>query len=381
MLSSNQINVGIGATALYKGMSGKGIDGIGHYTNELIGGLSACDNLKLQPFTFGSFGQQGNSSVLHQLPSFKFGSLPSLLFGKSYFGINKLRDHVDLIHSTDHLIPSCKGIPVVATIMDAIPLAHPEWVNNRLSALKNYVWKKSIGFADRVITISSFSKQDLIEYFRIPEQKISITPLGVDQRWFNLPSPEYLAAVRGRYNLPENFFVFVGTLQPRKNVGRILDAHRALPEFIQKSHPLIIIGRSGWQFADIFEKLNAQQATVRWLKYVPDSDLPSILRCASGLVFPSLYEGFGLPVLEAFAAELPVITSNSTSLPEVAGNAALLVDPYDVQNISWAMQQLIEDTVAADQLRLLGLKRAKEFTWDNTAQATVRAYQQTMFDF
>lgn len=381
MAISNQINVGIGTTVLYKGMNATGIDGIGHYTKELLNCLSTHPDLQLQSFTLGAVGKYAAGNVLHQLPRFSLGSLPSLILGRSYCGSQKLRSSVDLIHATDHLIPRCKDVPVVATVMDAIPIAHPEWVNYRFSALKNAIWKKTVGFADRVITISAHSKNDLMEYFGIPEDRISITPLGVDERWFKRPSPEDLAAVRHRYKLPNNFFVFVGTLQPRKNVSRLIDAHCGLPDAIRKSHPLIIIGRAGWQCTDILDRLKSENTCVRWLKYVSGDDLPSILRCASGLVFPSLHEGFGLPVLEAFAAELPVITSNITSLPEVAGNAALLVDPYDVQNISWAMQQLIEDSATTRHMRLLGLNRAKEFTWDKTAQATISVYRQAISGF
>ena len=141
---------------------------------------------------------------------------------------------------------------------------------------------------------------------------------------------------------------------------------------------MIIIGRAGWQCSDILDRLKPENTVVRWLEYVSGDDLPSILRCASALVFPSLHEGFGLPVLEAFAAELPVITSNVTSLPEVAGNAAILVDPYDVQHISW---ELIEDTAKTNLLRLLGLNRAKEFTWHKTAQTTVGVYRQAIAGF
>ena len=381
MATSSQINVGIGTTVLYKGVNATGIDGIGHYTKELLHCLSNNPDIQLQSFTLGSAGKHAVGNVLHQLPRFSIGTLPSLILGRSYYGSQKLRSSVDLIHATDHLIPRCQGVPVVATVMDAIPLVHPEWVNNRFRVLKNAIWKKSVGFADRVITISEHSKNDLIEHFGISEDRISITPLGVDERWFERPSPEHLAAVRLRYKLPENFFVFVGTLQARKNISRMIDAHCALPDALQKSHPLIIIGRAGRQCSDILDRLKPENTSVRWLQYVSGDDLPSILRCASGLVFPSLYEGFGLPVLEAFAAELPVITSNITSLPEVAGNAALLINPYDVQHISWAMQQLIEDTVTTNHLRLLGLNRAKEFTWNKTAQTTVSVYRQAIAGF
>ena len=381
MTALNRINVGVGTTVLCKGMSATGIDGIGHYTKELLHSLSTDSGLQLQPFTFGSFGATPIGEVMHQLPRFSLGSLPSLALGTSYFGSRQLQGKVDLIHATDHLIPRCKGVPIVATIMDAIPLAHPEWVNYRFSGLKNAIWKKTVSFADHVITISTHSKNDLTEYFGIPEDKISVTPLGVDERWFRKPTPEQLNDIRRRHRLPENFFVFVGTLQPRKNVNRIIEAHCSLPASVRKSHPLLIIGRAGWQCDDTLVRLNSGDPCLRWLKYVSGADLPGILRCASGLVFPSLHEGFGLPVLEAFAAELSVITSNITSLPEVAGNAALLVDPYDVQHISWAMQQLIADAAATHLLRQMGLHRAKEFTWNKTAQATISVYRQAISNF
>lgn len=381
MAALNRITVGVGTTVLCRGMNATGIDGIGHYTKQLLQSLSTDSGLQMQPFTFGSFGPMSARKGLHQLPRFSLGALPSLILGQSYLGSRKLRRKVDLIHATDHLIPRCNGVPVVATIMDAIPLAHPEWVNDRFSTLKNAIWKKTVSFADQVITISAHSKNDLVKHFGIPENQISVTPLGVDQRWFEKPTPERLDEVRCLYRLPENFFVFVGTLQPRKNVDRIIDAHCSLPASIRKSHPLLIIGRAGWQCKDTLGRLNSGDPCLRWLKYVSGEDLPGILRCASGLVFPSLHEGFGLPVLEAFAAELPVITSNITSLPEVAGNAALLVDPYDVQSISWAMQQLIDDTEKTRDLRLKGLHRAMEFTWENTAQATKSVYHQAISNF
>lgn len=377
----DRLSVGVGTTVLCRGMATTGIDGIGHYTSELLNRLSADPSLEVHPFTFGANGVLADGSTPYRLPRFSVASLPSLLLNQSCLASQKLRRRVDLIHATDHLIPRAKGIPVIATVMDAIPLAHPEWVNYRLRNLKNAIWQKSVGFADHVITISDYSKADLVTYFGLPEQKISVTPLGVDERWFARPTPEQLCVIRARYGLPDNFLVFVGTLQPRKNLIRIIDAHRTLPDAIRHSHPLLIIGREGRHCTEALDRLKAEDLLVRWLKYVPGEDLPGILRCASALVFPSLYEGFGLPVLEAFAAELPVITSNTTSLPEVAGNAALLVDPCDTENIAWAMQQLIEDNDLAARLRQEGRCRASEFTWARTVRATVDIYRRLDFRY
>jgi alpha-1,3-rhamnosyl/mannosyltransferase len=371
----DKLRVGLGTTVLCRGLRGAGVDGIGNYTKELLGRLSANPALDVVPFSFGHGGAACDGLGAMRLPRFSLGSLPSLIADQSYAGIGKLRPVVDVIHATDHLIPRVKGVPVLATLMDAIPLAQPQWVNNRFRTLKNLVWKRTAHFADHVVTISEYSKADLIHYFDLPEEKISVAPLGVDERWFIQPADSQLESIRTRFGLPENFFVFIGTFQPRKNIERVIDAHRALAANLRQSHPLILIGREGVQCAGVMQRLACTDPLVRWLQYVPDADLPTILRCSSGLVFPSLYEGFGLPVLEAFAAEVPVITSNVSSLPEVAGDAALLVNPHDYENICWAMQQLIEKPELVQNLIDAGLKRAFRFTWDQTAKSTIEIYR------
>jgi len=372
----NRLGIGIGTTVLCSGLAGAGIDGIGHYTRELLERLALDPALDLVPFAFGAGALLPDGSAPLALPRFPLASLPSLLLRQSCWGSDKLRSRLDLIHATDHLIPRVKGVPVVATLMDAIPLAHPEWVNYRFKTFINSIWRKSAHFADHVITISEHSKSDLVHYFGLRADRVSVTPLGVDSRWFVKPAPQQLQSVRERYQLPETFLLFMGTLQPRKNIARMIDAHRTLSSAMRKAYPLLIVGRSGWQCDDVMQRLSVDDPQVRWLNYVPEADLPVILRCAGALVLASLHEGFGLPVLEAFAAEVPVITSNSTALPEVAGDAALLVDPYDSESIAAAMQKLIEDVALAGHLRQAGLERAREFTWDKTAQATVNIYRQ-----
>ena len=370
-----QLRVAVGTTVLERGIRSSGVDGIGHYTQELLTRFVPNAELQVQPFVFGSSSMHGIGLQPYRLPSFKASALPWLLFGQSFLGFEKLSERVDLIHATDHLIPKCSRVPVIATIMDAIPLAHPEWLKSRFGGIKNHLWKKSAGFADHIITISDYSKIDLIRYFGLHENKISVIPLGVDERWFVKPDADQLNKVRQQYQLPANFFLFVGTLQPRKNVAKLIDAHRRLPVSTREAFPLVIVGRLGWDSEDTVERLRVEDPWVRWLRYVPNEDLPGILRCAFALVFPSLYEGFGLPLLEAFASELPVITSNSTSLPEVAGDAAILIEPENIDSISNAMLALTEDSAKAQQLRDRGLLRAKSFTWNKTAMATLEIYR------
>ena len=183
-----------------------------------------------------------------------------------------------------------------------------------------------------------------------------------------------------RYALSVGFFLFIGTLQPRKNLDKLLDAHAQLPLQVQKEHPLVIVGRVGWGVDALLVRIRqlAQKGCVRWLDYVPEDEVMALLQSACALTFVSLYEGFGLPILEAFAAGCPVIASNTTSIPEVAGDAALLVDPGAALQMANAMMRIIEDPAFVQTLKEKGLKRAALFTWDAVARATRAVYQTVM---
>lgn len=180
--------------------------------------------------------------------------------------------------------------------------------------------------------------------------------------------------------LPERFFLFVGTFQPRKNIDRIIDAHEQLPPHLRKTIPLLIVGQNGWGSDSLVARLKAcaNGGEVRWLQHVDDMAKRVLMQKAIALVFPSLLEGFGLPVLEGFASQTPVITSNTSSLPEVAGNAAWMVDPYDVNAITEAMATLARDEAVACDLVTKGLERARTFTWDTCATQTEGVYTRVL---
>ena len=266
---------------------------------------------------------------------------------------------------------------MVATLMDAIPLSHPQWLRSEFRRVKNCLWTRAANWADEVITISDYSKTELSKWAGIPLEKITVIPLAVDERWYKPVDDDQFARVRDQYQLPEKFFVSVGTLQPRKNIESTIQAHRVLSHTERIRTPLIIIGRAGWKCNEVLQMIeqDSTSGAVRWLKHVPDPDLLPIIKLATALVFPSLGEGFGLPVLEAFAAEVPVITSNTTSLPEVTGDAALTIDPLDIDAISQAMRQVLDDSSLANLLRDRGLARARNFTWQTCANSTFQVYK------
>lgn len=373
------MKVAFGTTVLAKGLAHGGVDGIGSYTRELGMLLVRGQVAEIFPVGFGVSIDASffDAKMAKCFPRYPLLAVPGALLPCSFPG-TELHDHgVDLFHATDHLIPKFSHIPVVATLMDAIPFSHPEWVRMDLAPFKRWLWRRAARWADHVITISEYSKTEIIKHFGVKPENISVTPLGVDARFFERIDEKQKAEVLKNHGLPETFFIFVGTLQPRKNIERAIQAHAALPDRIRKSIPLVIVGRAGWGCDNLVADLRdpKKQISIRWLQYLPDFEVRALMQSASALIFPSLCEGFGLPVVEAFASGLPVITSNTTSLPEVAEDAALLVNPENIGEISDAMRQIVDVADLSAQLIDAGLRRAKQLSWESCTQKTLDIYK------
>lgn len=374
------IRVAFGTTALRAGGNGLGIDGIGHYTRSIRAQLETCQRLHLTEFAYESARPLGDSSGtgIKRVGSFEPQVALALTTGLPFVGFRSLlQDGIDLVHATDHHVPKLRNTPVIATLMDAIPLSNPEWV--RFSRVKGMAWRRSMRWANRIITISSYSRDAIVQHFGIPADNIDVIPLGVEAAWFDPVPGEQVAHTRERLALPERFFLFVGTLQPRKNLQRLIEAHELLPCSVREACPLIIAGRVGWGVDNLVKRLEAGTTQhVRWLNYVGSEDLKVLVSVARALTFPSLGEGFGLPVLEAFAAGTAVLTSTTSSLPEVAGDAAVLVDPENVEELREALLDLSENDARLRKLQTLGRERAKRFTWENTAAQTLESYRRVL---
>jgi glycosyltransferase involved in cell wall biosynthesis len=368
------MRVGFGVTVLQAGLVHQSLDGIGVYTQSLLD-ASTKAGLDVVPVAFDRHSSELGSYSVEDGGRFRLQAALSLTTGLAFPQTQNLvnQKNISLFHATDHLIPRIRKVPVVATVMDAIPLSNPEWVGYRFKKISNEAWRRSVHWADHVITISEYSKQEIIRWFRYPADRISVTPLAVDERWQLPPLPERLAALRSRYDLPEGYFLCVGTLQPRKNTMAVIRAHKRLPPALRKTHPLVVVGRPGWQCDDVVAALQTDPL-VKWLQNLPTDDLIGLTGMATALVNVSLSEGFGLPVLEAFAAGAPVIASNTTSLPEVAGKAALLVSPLDTDAISQAMEVLALDMQLRATLMTRGRERIQQFSIAETTRRTVAVY-------
>lgn len=362
------------------------LDGIGIYTRSLCQAMEdikhrTAEDIRIKPYAFGRDFPRLPCGVPETLAEeFRIHVLLSGVLNLPLPNSAAIRREVDIFHATDHHIPNVRGVPVVATVMDAIPLIHPEWIRQNYKALKSWLFTRSVQKADHLITISEHSKQDLVTHLGIAAEKISVTPLGVDPVYFQRIDTPIRDQVLEKHGLKPGFFLFVGTLQPRKNLQRVLQAFQTLPTEVRKENPLVIVGRDGWANEDLLPQLKAleERGEGRWLSYLPQSDVLALLQSAGALVFASLYEGFGLPVIEAFAAQCPVIASNTTSLPEVTGDAAWSVDPLDADSIAAAMLDVLQN----DELRArrieLGLTRARHYSWDECARQTLDVYRKVL---
>jgi alpha-1,3-rhamnosyl/mannosyltransferase len=368
------LRVGWSATLTCDAAQRSQADGIGVYTRELAAAYARQRDVTPVAVVMGTRAAHNAPAGAMVLPyPAAVSAALSVATGSDFRGARRLAERIDVYHATDLRIPRLRRIPVCATLFDAIHLHHPEWANPRLRAPKNLVLRQSARWADRVIAISRAMVPELIEHYGLDAERIFVTHPGVDERWFARESAPRIAEMRVRYGLAPGYFLFVGTLQPRKNVERIIAAYLRLPARQQAERQLVIAGKAGWRADPLVATLREAfaEGRVRWLDYVDADDMRALYQGAAAFVFPSLYEGFGLPVLEAFASGVPVLTSTTTSLPEVAGDAALLVDPTDIDAIAAGMAALIGDLPLAERLRAAGHARAQEFTWSRCAAETV----------
>lgn len=287
--------------------------------------------------------------------------------------------HIDLFHGLDHI-----GVPLfakvgryVATVHDMIPLLWPQWVTRKHRLVVTAAYYRLRRQADRVIAPSEATKADIVRCLQINPQRIAVIPWGCDERFHPGGDPEHFDAVQQRYRLPSQYLLFVGTLEPRKNLTTLLHAYAMLrSDGCGQDLKLVVAGRAGWLYADIFDtvKTLALDEQVIFTGFVADEDLPDIYRGAQLLVFPSLYEGFGLPILEAMASGVPVLTSASASMPEVAGDAAILIDPHDPEAIAAGMARVLAEDRLRQAMIQKGLARARCFTWESVARRTLELY-------
>ena len=292
-------------------------------------------------------------------------------------GCSRLERAVDLYHSTDYMVPRLRRTPVVATVYDAIPLVHPQWANQRLRRFKNWLLTQSVRNADRVIAISESGREEVVSSYGIRAERTRVIPLGIDGEWFESVDERAMQATLLRRKLEPGYFLFVGTLQPRKNVEALLDAYEALPPAIRRKRQLVIVGKYGWNVETLRRRLEDARPQNRcvWLDYVPREELYQLYAGAGTFVFPSFAEGFGLPILEALAKGLPIIASDLPVLRDLGAHLAVYVDAHDTKALTDAMATTAQASVDEAE-RAKRRAHAMPYTWRACAERTVGVYRE-----
>jgi glycosyltransferase involved in cell wall biosynthesis len=286
------------------------------------------------------------------------------------------RSGAELVHCMAFVAPLVAATPSVITIHDLSFRRAPERFRGPHRAYLNIFTQLSCQRAKRLIAVSKFTKQEVMDVYGVPADKIDVVYSGVDA-WFAPPIPEAVAAFRELRGLPEKFILYVGTIEPRKNLSTLIRAYAKLrPNGVK----LICAGGRGWMYEDVFQTVEELRVSrdVIFPGYVAENDLPMWYAAAKVFVYPSTYEGFGLPVIEAMACGTPTITTHASSLPEAAGDAGLLVPPDDADALSDALARVLDSDSLREELSARGMKHTDKFTWVDTARDTAQVYARAL---
>jgi len=282
----------------------------------------------------------------------------------------------DVCHFPNYLAPIASGYPYLVTIHDMTLFITPRFHRFKKLVLDRTLLPHVARRSERIITVSRSARNDIVRYLKVPKEKVHVIMNAVSPAFKPVVDKATLDSVCARYGLNVPYVLYVGTIEPRKNLTRLIQAFAQLRS-TGLPHKLVLVGQQGWHCEPIYaevEKQGLQQDAI-FTGYVPYDDLPALYSAAESMAFPSLYEGFGLPVLEAMACGTPLVTSASSSLAEVAGDAALLVNPFAVEEIASALNRIHFDRALAAELSHKGRERAAQFTWEKAARATLALYE------
>jgi glycosyltransferase involved in cell wall biosynthesis len=364
--------------------------GVGHYTQRLVEGLAAIDarNRYTCLVVRGGPdlpGPEWDHARWRRWPtrvSFE-NHVAGDLWLLGYLPIRLRRLAVDVYHGPAVFLPLIKlGYRTVVTIHDLVSFLFPETVPRKYALYMRLMTRLAVRSADRIIAVSGATRDDLTRVLRVPEEKVVVIHEAVAPEFATGGDPAAVTGVIERYDIRPPYCLFVGNLEPRKNLSRLIEAFgllRARGAAVSGGRPLqlVLVGTRGWLYSGIFGTVATQGATpdIVFTGYVPAADLPALYAGAECFVFPSLYEGFGLPVLEAMAAGTPVVASRVGAIPEVAGDAALLVDARRPVELAEAIETVLTDATLRARLITRGRARARLFTWEAVARQTLAVYE------
>lgn len=291
--------------------------------------------------------------------------------------VEMIAGRADVMHGPDFTLPPALAMPRVVTIYDLAYLTHPQYAAPSLARYLSVVVPRSLRRADAVIAISERTAADLVTYYAAPRERITVIPPGVDRSFAPVTNVQALATIDARYRLEHPLILAVGTIEPRKHYDQLIAAFAQARRQPGGPRMLAIAGRRGWLYEGVFRAVEEYDVggAVRFLEYVPDTDLAALYSTAEALAMPSAYEGFGIPVIEAMACGTPVICSDGGALPDVAGDAALVVPVGDIGQLADALVAVTSDGARRERMRVLGLNRASQFRWEHAARQHLEIYR------
>jgi glycosyltransferase involved in cell wall biosynthesis len=369
------MRIAIDASAIPRLMAGAGV-----YTYELVRALAAVNDrhrliILARPGLFDDLAARTKRlHVVHVRPSSRPGRL---FWEQTVLPVLLRRLRVDVLHSPHHHTPAlAPGVRRVVTIHDVTFMLLPDRYPLSRRLYMETLTRASARVADAIITPSQVVRDEVVERLGVPAERVVVIPYAAAPQFTPVDEPT-IEALRQKYRLPDRYVLSVGSLEPGKNRARLFLAYARLRAEGLDDCPLVVVGQPAWRYERDVELTGGLglRDLVRYLGYVPSEDLPGLYSGATLFAFPSLYEGFGLPVLEAMACGTPVVASSTSAIPEVAGDAALLIDPRDADAIAEAMSRLLADEVLLGQLRARGLERASRFSWERTARDTLSVYE------
>ncbi len=382
MNSANRLVVGLNGSALLSPLTG-----IGQYTKNLAEQLIACGEVDLNIFYLAAWSKEIRTQPLRSIGPIKafikkvvphpYLVSRALQGWKFHAGAH---DRGVSVYHEPNFLPLRFAGPTVVSIHDLSWIRYPQTHPKERVDIMNRILPVALEKVQRVITDSEFIRREVISEFGISPERVTTTLLA-PRSMFTPRDQASCAATLHKHNLQQrSYFLVVGTLEPRKNVETALRAHAGLSEAVRSRFPLVLVGMRGWLTSRLESELNApvECAEVRPLGFITDNELADLYSAATALVYPSLYEGFGLPPLEAMACGTPVIISNVSSLPEVAGNAAVMHDPMDADALRDAMKRLIDDREFWLARAAASLKQAALFSWEKCARETIAVYRAAM---
>jgi len=284
----------------------------------------------------------------------------------------------DLYWQPNYIPQNVKAKKIVTTVHDFSFHIQPEWhPQERFEYYQENFWKKAAA-SDWIITGSNFTKQEIIKYMDYPEEKITVIYHAVDHEVYRMHEEEALHSTKEKFSLNETFLLFVGSIEPRKNLLNLLKAYHLLPEGIKENYPLILVGFKGWENREIMQEIDKEKEHIHYLGYLSNEELAHVYSLATLFIYPSLYEGFGIPPLEAMACGTAVIASRTASIPEVCIDAVVYIDPNSSQDIAEKITELLGMPEKRNVLVKKGLVHSKHFTWDKAAKEHLKVFEKVI---